>query len=464
MFSFLRREPGFYKQTVALAIPIMLQNLITNSMGLLDTFMVGLMGELPLAGVTLANIPTFVITFVLFGIQSGSSILISQNWGKKDMDAINRVLGIGLYCAGAVTLLFSLVTFFFPHSFMSLFGNDPEVVEVAARYIRIVGFSFLADSFAQVYIAAHRAMENPRLGLYILGVSVVTNTFLNWVLIFGHLGAPAMGVEGAALATLLARCIGLVITIVHAFAGRRLKFHFRSVLMPGRVMVKQFFRYATPVTFNETAWGLGSSLYTTIMGHMDGSKEILAAYAIAGNIERVFTVAIFAVAAAAAIIVGREIGAGRRETVYDVGACLNFLATVVGAALSVVLLFALYFVFIPYLYPIFGLSETAARITTIMLTIIFATLSLRSFIVTCIVGVLRGGGDVRAATIIDLVPLWCFALPLTAIVALVLRMDFIWVYLCVTTENLIKFYFMLKRFRSGEWIHDLTIVSYQKEK
>ena len=463
MFSYMHREPGFYRQTAALALPIMLQNLITNAMGLLDTFMVGLLGELPLAAVTLANIPCFVILFVIFGIQSGCSILISQNWGKKDLTAIHRVMGMGMYSAGAVTLLFALVMFLIPQPFMSLFGNDPEVVALAADYARIIGFSHFADSFVQIYVGAHRSIENPRLGLYILGVTVVSNTFLNWVLIFGKLGAPMMGVAGAALATLIARCLGVVIVLIHAFSGRYLKIDPAALFAPGAVMAKQFFRYATPVIFNETTWGLGTALYSTIMGHMDGSKEILAAYAIAGNIDKVCTVAVFAVAAAAAITVGREIGAGRREQVYDMGACLNTLAAVLGAVMSVVLLVALKFLIVPYLYPVFDLSATAASISTTMLTVVFCFLTLRSFNVTNIVGILRGGGDVRPATIIDTVPLWFVALPLTALAGLVFRMDILWVYLAMSMENLVKAVWGVHRFRTGQWIHDLTVVSYQKD-
>lgn len=463
MLSFMRREPGFYKQTIALAIPIMLQNLITNSMGLLDTFMVGILGELPLAAVTLANVPCFVLTLMTFGIQSGSSILISQNWGKRDLKSINRIMGMGFYCGGALTLLFALVMFFFSQPFMSLFGNDAEVVAVAARYGRIVGFSIFVDSFVQLYVAAHRSTENPRLGLYILSITVVCNTLLNWVLIFGKLGAPALGVEGAALATLLARCIGLTIVIVHAVVGRRLRIRLRLLLRPGRIIAGQFVRYATPVILNETMWSLGTSIYTVVMGHMDGSKEILAAYAIAGNIERVCTVAIFAVASTTAIIIGREIGAGRRETVYDVGACLSFLSVAVGGLLSVVLLIALRLVIVPYLYPIFGLSPAAESISTMLLTVIFATLAMRSFNTTNIVGVLRGGGDVRASTIIDIVPLWCVSVPLTALAGLVFRLDILWVYLATLSESLVKTVWGQKRFLSGDWIHDLTVVSYQKE-
>lgn len=458
MLSYMRRGSGFYREVVILALPILIQNLVTNAMGLLDTFMVGLLGELPLAAVALANIPCFVVTFVIFGIQSGSSVLISQNWGKGDTDAISRVLGMGLYTACSLTLVFSVILFTIPLPFMSLFGNDPAVIEVAAQYARIIGFSYLADAFVQIYIAAHRSMENPKLGMYILGVTVVSNTFLNWVLIFGRLGFKPMGVTGAALATLLARCLGLAITLAYALTNKRFRLRPAALLRPGAVMAKQFFRYATPVVFNETTWGLGTALYATIMGHMEGSKEILAAYAIAGNIERVCTVAIFAVAGTSAIIVGREVGAGKpAKEVYDVGACLNMLSVMMGAALSVVLLAGLHIVIVPYLYPVFELSEGSAAITTTMLTVVFSFQALRAFNTTNIVGVLRGGGDVQAATLIDTLPQWCVALPLTALAGLVLKLSILWVYLAMMMEGFVKLCLGLKRLRSGRWIHDLTI-------
>lgn len=457
MLGYLNRGWAFYADVVRLAIPIILQNLITNSLALVDTFMIGLLGEEPLAGVALANIPIFVIQLMIFGIQSGSSVLISQNWGKGDTDAINRILGIGFYLAGGVTALFCLVLALFPVPFMGLFGNDPAVVAVAARYGRIVCFSYFFDSLVQVYIAAHRSMENPRLGLCLLSVSMVSNTFLNWVLIFGNLGFPALGVEGGAIATLAARVLGLLITAVHVLANRRFRLKGALLLRPGRAMLAQFLQYATPVVLNETLWGIGTSLYPTIMGHMEGSKEILAAFAISGNVEKVFTVAVFAVAGTAAIIVGREIGAGRTGTVYGVGAALNMVAFLAGTAVSAVMLLLTRLVIVPHVYPIFGLSDTAAAIATMMLYLTLFFTPIRSFNCTNIVGVLRGGGDVQVAAVLDVLPLWLVSLPLAFLSGLVFQLGIFWVYLATFSENVVKFFFGLGRFRSGAWVHDVTL-------
>lgn len=463
MLSYMNRGRLFYKDVVTLALPIIAQNLITESLALVDTFMVGsLPGDAPMAAVTLANIPIFVILLLIFGLQSGASVLISQFWGKGDTDSINRVIGIGVYAAGAITISFALIMFFFPVQFIGLFSNNDEIVAIAAEYGRIVGFSYVFNSITQVYLGAHRSMENPKLGLAVLSVSMCSNTLLNWVFIFGNLGAPALGVVGAAVGTLCARILEFIVMAVYAVCNKRFRLKPALLLRPGRELMKSYARYSTPVVLNETMWGLGTSLYPTIMGYMAGSTEILAGYAISGNIEKVCTVVVFAIAGTAAIIVGREIGAGRASTVYDTGKCLNTLAFLTGLAVGAAgILGALFFVS-PVVYPLFGLSQEARDIATMMLIVTFAFLSVRSFNSTNIVGVLRGGGDVRAATITDLIPLWCFALPLSAIFGLVLHLDIFWVYMGISLENVLKFFLGVRRFRSGAWIHDVTQISYRK--
>lgn len=453
----MNRGRTFYREIVVLAIPIVLQNLITNSLGLLDTFMVGRLGEAEMAAVTLANIPIFVEQLMIFGFQSGSSVLISQFYGKEDYGSINQVLGIGVYVAGGLTILLGAVMFFFPVRFMSLFGNDAAVVALAARYVKIVAFATFFGGLSEVYIAAHRSMANPRLGLGILATAMVANTVLNYALIFGKLGAPAMGIEGAALATLLSRVLQLVIALVHAFVGKRFRIKLSLMLRPTGIMWWKFLRYATPVVLNETLWGLGTALYPTIMGHMEGSQAILAAYGISGNIEKVATVMVFAIAGTAAIIIGREIGAGwEKRSVYDIGLALDTLSFAAGQVVGLLLIGCTFWFFSPVLYPMFNLSPEASRIATMMSVLTFVFLGVRAFNTTNIVGVLRGGGDVRAAAILDLGALWLVAIPLAALSGLVFQWGIFVVYLCIDLENVVKLFFGVHRLRSGKWIRDVT--------
>ena len=193
------------------------------------------------------------------------------------------------------------------------------------------------------------------------------------------------------------------------------------------------------------------------MGHMEGSEEILAAYAIAGNITNLCTVGVFAIAGTAAILVGQEIGSGRADQVRSLGALLDVLAFLFGIAAGGAFLALLHLLVIPVLYPLFKLTPSAGDICTMMLTMVFLLLPLRSFDTTNIVGVLRGGGDVKMATVIDLAPLWVVALPIAALAGLVFRLGIFWVYLGMMSESLVKSFVGLWRFRSGKWIRDVTL-------
>ena len=358
----MKREPGFYRNIVALALPIVLQNLVTSALAMADTFMVGLLGEVPMAGLTLANIPFYALQMFFFGVQSGSAVLISQYWGKGDRKAINRILGLSWLVVGLVSALFSVILLSGPERFMGLFSNDPAAVDVAARYGRIVCVSYILNGITLVYVGAHRSMENPKLGLYMLSASMLTNTFLNWVFIFGNLGAPRMGVDGAAVATLISRCVELAIMFAHIARSRHFLIDLPALLRPGREAAAKLFTYATPVILNETLWGIGTGLYPTIMGHMENSTEVLAAFTVSGNIEKLALVALIGLANTAAIIIGREIGAGRRKTVYDVGLALNVLSTIVGLVVGIIML-ALSWTLVPrYIFPLFQLSDSTARI------------------------------------------------------------------------------------------------------
>lgn len=456
MFSYMKQRPGFYREVVTLATPIVLQNMVTSLLSMADIFMVGLLGELPMAAVTLANIPLNMVNFFLFGVQSGITVLMSQYWGRQDRESINRLMGVGVWFALAVSMTVAAILLVMPVQFLSLFGNDPAIVALAAEYGRIAGLSWVLNGATMIYVASYRSMERPKLGMYILMTSMLCNTFLNWVLIFGNLGAPAMGVRGAAIATLTARCLEWVMIAVHMKRSTYFKVDLKLILAPGRRMLRQFVRYGTPVVANETFWGIGTGLYPTIMGHMAGSQEILAAFTIVGNVNTLCMVAIFGLASTAAILIGREIGAGNKDQVYSVGLTMNMLSVLVGAATTVILLVFALFVGPKWVFPLFHLSAGAGVIATMMLTLQAVIAPLRDFNTTNIVGVLRGGGDVTAATIIDLSALWLVSIPWAAVCGLVLKTSVFWVYMAVGVEQIGKFFFGLWRLRSGKWVHDLT--------
>lgn len=339
-FSYLRREPGFYRRVFTLALPVVLQNLITTSLGFMDTFMVGLVGQEQMSAVTVANVPIYIIQLIVFGLQSGSRVLISQFWGRGDRESINRVMGIGFFVAGGISTLCALTMGLFPRQVLMLITDNARLVELGTSYIRIVGFSYILNSLSSIYIGMQQSIENPRFGMTVFAISTVCNTVGNYILIFGKLGLPALGITGAAIATFSSRVVEFVISLVYALRCKQMPLMPACILRPGKATFRSFVKFSTPVLLNETLWGTGTSLYTVIMGHMAGNTDLISAYTVAGNIDKMVTVAIFGVAAAAAVIVGKEVGMGGKNA-YPIGQALTFVAfcTGFGVAIAEQLLF-----------------------------------------------------------------------------------------------------------------------------
>ena len=221
-FSYLRREPGFYRRVFTLALPVVLQNLITTSLGFMDTFMVGLVGQEQMSAVTVANVPIYIIQLIVFGLQSGSREHISQYWGRGDRESINRVMGIGFFVAGGISTLCALTMGLFPRQVLLLITDNARLVELGTSYIRIVGFSYILNSLSSIYIGMQQSIENPRFGMTVFAISTVCNTVGNYILIFGKLGLPALGITGAAIATFSSRVVEFVISLVYALRCKQL--------------------------------------------------------------------------------------------------------------------------------------------------------------------------------------------------------------------------------------------------
>jgi len=457
MFGFLRREPGFYRRLCQLSLPIILQNLITTSLGFADTFMVGMLGNAEMAAVTAANVPVFIIQLALFGFQSGMSVLVSQYWGRGDRDNINRCFGIALYAAASLSLLISLVCIFFPAQVMGLITPNPDLIELGTGYLRVVAFGIVLNAISVIYIGVQRSTEYPTFGMIVFSTSMLVNLLLNYTLIFGKFGAPALGVVGAAAATSCSRLVEFTIVVVFALRSKRLPLRWKCILRPGKRIFRSFIKYSTPVVLNETLWGTGTSMLTVIMGHMANSQDMLAAHSLIGNVDKLSTVVCFGLAASASVIVGKEIGMGKeKDHVQSVSWTLLMLSMLVGGIVMVILLLLLPVFFLPTLFPLFQLSPGATEIATYMSIIYALFMPMRAFDVTNVTGVLRAGGDARIATLIDIGPLWLAAIPLMAVTGLVLDTPVWVVCLAMQGENFLKCPLGLVRFHSKKWINDIT--------
>ena len=458
MLQALKRDKAFYRYLVSLTAPIALQNLITFSLGLIDTLMVSRLGNDEMAAVTAANVPVFLLISIVFGVQSGVGILISQYWGKKDLTSISRVIGVAALLGVSLALVVALVLFAWPVAIMDLLSNKHHLSLLGAPYLRLIGFSYVFNMLSSIYVSAQRSVENAGFGMKLFGMSTVLNTGLNYLLIFGKCGFPALGVEGAALATLLSRVAEFIVCLICALHSRTIPLDLRALVRPGWEMLRRFVKYASPVLLNELLWGLGNSLLTVILGHTTVSVAFLAANGVMGNLNRLFLVVCFGLGAATAVMIGKAIGEGQsHDELMALAKTLSWVTILVGMVLAVIALVLVPLLFQPVIFPLFELYELSAHLATTLAVTGFACIPLHAYSISAVTGILRAGGDVLWSTVLDLAPQWVLALPLTAVLALVLDADPWFVSLAIQAESFVKCPICLWRIRSRKWIHDVTL-------
>ena len=453
----MKHKHEFFQSVCRLAIPVALQSMLQASFSIVDQIMIGQLGSVTVAGVGLAGKFASIFSVVVSAIGAVAGIMISQYLGQKSEREVHRSFWVNLLIALGLAGLFSVACGLFPEQVMGLYTVDPPTRQVAAGYLVIITATFLPMAGATLLSTLLRCMEKAQLPLYASIASAVLNTGLNYVLIFGKLGAPALGVTGAAAATLLSRIVEFLLVAVYALRDRRVPLRPRTLLRPGAAITRDFVKYASPVLVNETMWGLGVSVMTAIMGHMAVSAEILAAHAIMGNIEKFATVACFGVAGATSVMVGKRIGEGApREEVYSLGCCLLQVSFLVGLTVSLCLAVLLPTVFRPVVFPLFHLEGLSLEIAATMCVVLICMLPSKAFDITNITGLLRAGGDARMASIIDLTCQWGIAVPLSFLTALVLDAPVAVVCFAIQSENFCKMPWGILRLRSRKWINNIT--------
>ena len=291
----------------------------------------------------------------------------------------------------------------------------------------------------------------------LFGASTLINTGLNYLLIFGKLGFPMLGIQGAAIATLCARICEFIICTVYALRDKRIRMQWAAFVRPGWDMLRRFLKYASPVVLNEACWGMGNSMLTVILGYTENSVEMLAANAVMGNLGRLFLVFCFGLGAATAVLVGKAIGEGQsEEDIMSLSKALLRFTVVSGTVLAAIALALLPTLFLPVVFPMFKLFGESATIAAALAVTSFASIPLHAYSISSITGVLRSGGDVLWSAALDLAPQWIVCLPLTALCALVLKTGIWPIALAMQTESVAKMPLCIYRVRSRKWIHDVT--------
>lgn len=447
----LRNQFQFVPGLIHLALPIALQGFMTTALNLADTVMVGQLGAVQIGAIALGNQIFFLLVLFQFGVGSGCVVFASQFWGNGNIPGVRQALGASLIVAIGGALVFTAGAVLAPELLLRAFTTDPAVIAEGTPYLRIVGVSYVFTAISMGYTHGLRSVGDTRLPMYATGVSIGLNILGNYVLIFGALGLPALGVRGAAIATAAARVIetAIILGVVYRRRGP-IAASLRDLVVWPPGFLRRFLRRATPVVANELLWATGFTMYTVVFARM--GTEFLAAYNIADTMGRLLMVIFIASGQATAVLIGNEIGAGRRKHAGEIGAALIRGLPVVAIVVGLV-----GFLVVAPIVPRFFAVDAEVRLVVRQLLRLFSVLlAVKTINLHIIVGILRGGADTTFALVIDIVPLWLIGVPAAAITGLVLDLPAALVYLAMNTEEITRLVFGLRRVRSGRWIHDLT--------
>lgn len=444
------KKTGFYKSLFVLAFPLLLQNLMNSAISATDTLMLGLVGQNQLAASSLAGNLQFLVNMFIYGIGSGSSVLIAQYWGRKDYDTIEHTIGIALRFTLIIGFLFSCAALFFPTQVMRIYTTEEALIDYGVQYLRIVGFGYLLNSFTQVYISSQRAMERVVFGTIVNMVSMVLNIVLNACFIFGIGPFPELGIVGVAIATLTSQIAAFVISVYDACqSDRKVRIRLSTFFAQKKELFRDFVKYTLPALGNDFSWGLGFSMYSVILGRL--GSDIVAANSYASTVRSLSTVLCFAIANAGAIIMGKTMGENRLEEARAQGRRFLILSIITGCLAGFGIL-----VVRSFIVGHVNLTETAMSYLNTMLLISSANVVGQSINTMCMCGIFRSGGDTRYGFICDTCVMWIYGVGVGLLCAFVLKVPPIWVYFALFMDEIIKMIPNFIRYSQKKWIRNIT--------
>jgi len=438
----------FLKKMFIISLPIAMHNFIFSLQNLVDVIMIGKLGKEELAGVGFANQLFFILMLLLFGLYSGAATFIAQYWGSKDIKSIHRIMGISLIVGLMLSTLGYLSTQFWAEKLLKIYSTDMEVVQYGAQYLKILGKGFIIMSIAFCYAVALRSTGNPYIPMYASLIAVLINIFLNYALIFGNLNFPRLGVRGAAIATLVSRYVDFIVLFtILVLAKLKVMMNFDTKF------ILNFFRISSPVMFQEVLWVLGINTYFMIYGTM--GTNTAATINVTLSFERLSFVMFFGMASASAVMIGNEIGKGNQVLAYDYAK--RFLK--IGPIMAIV--FGVIFLLLrDPIISIYNVDPEIYDLTKKTITVMLCIFPIKVFNLTNVIGILRSGGDSKAAFLLDVVPMWTLGVPLCYLSGIILNYPIYIVLIFIGIEELIKMFFGIHRFRSKKWIKNLVREKY----
>ncbi|AET61976.1 MATE efflux family protein [Paenibacillus terrae HPL-003] len=444
-------DKAFLKGFLLLSLPIGLQSMLTSITNTFASLMVGQLGDLQVSATSLAGQVFFILNLIIVGIVSGSTIFLSQYYGKGDHHNLKVASAVAFALVLAVSALFTVIALLFPTQVLHIFSNEYEVVEQAANYLQIVGISYLPTGLSLACTMIYRNIGRAGIPLRIIVLTIIIDVVLSYLLIFGYAGLPVLGIQGAAIAIVMARTIEmLIMTSILYSRFRSFAPTIRDLLSAQKSFLTVYFKTSAPVILNETVWSIGYAMYSVVFYHM--GYTVGAAVGIAKVLEQLLIAFFIGTGQAAAIILGQTIGEGKSEKAPYYSSRMATYTALGGVLLGIIMMTC-----VPLFLNLYqGISQEVRNTIILLVMYLAVIMPIKGMNFIHIMGTLRAGGDTRMCFVIDNATLWCVSLPLTFLTGYALNLGIEIVFLFVILDDLCKYMLVRLRIRSNKWIHNLV--------
>lgn len=442
-------DRDFYQKLTKLTLPIVLQSLMLAAVAAADALMLGSVEQNSMAAVSLATQIQFIQNMILSSIVTAASILGAQYWGKKDVRTLKDIFSISLKLSGIIDFVFWAGCIFAPKYLMMLFTSDPELIEIGIHYLRIAGWSYLFTGISQCYLTIMKVSEHAKDAAIISSGAVILNIALNAILIYGLLGVPAMGVQGAAVATLIARIVELIWSVAYSFRKSFIHPDLARFFRRNGQLVMDFIKCLLPLLGACLFWGVGFTSYTAFMGHL--GADAAASNSIASVVRDLVCCFCNGVSNGGGILVGNELGAGKLDKGKLYGDRLLWLSVIIGFASTFLML-----ILTPLVMKFIKLSEGAHSLLLGMMVIMAVYMIGRTINSILINGIFAAGGDTLFDVYSLAVVMWGLAVPLAALGTFVFHWPVLVVYACTCVDEVGKIPWVLVHYKKYKWVKDLT--------
>jgi putative MATE family efflux protein len=433
-----------------LSIPIVMQNLITFGIGFADNLMVGTLREYAISGVYMGNQIQTILQMFIMGITGAMQVLSVQYWGKRKTNSIKIITAIAFRFTLIVTVFLWLAVMLFPAKVLSLFTTDNLVIVEGMKFLKYVCFSYVFFGISQLLVAAMRSVLTVRVGLYVSILTLVTDVFLNWILIFGHFGMPALGVEGTGIATLISRIIECGVMVIYVVAvDKKLHLRFKDMLLRDSVLLRDYVKYGFPVIAGQIVWAINNIVRSAIIGRL--SAETIAAMSITGTLNNFVSIFAFGLSSAVGIITGKTVGAGEFEKMKLYAKTIQIIFLVIGLLSGLFI----YFLRDPFLM-LYNINDETLAVGRKFMIVLAITMIGTCYQGTCLGGLVKSGGDTSFVFINDTIFVFLTVIP-SGLIAMYFFHASAWViFACLKSDEITKCFVAVIKINRFYWMKNLT--------